>query len=431
MTSYGVVSRDELIKLYKFGKLDLNISYIIDENDNLRSDLEVILKALPYEDDEDFIVLKFTQNSGSHRHIQVRLEIQNVITIYALSDKALRFYQIKFNPKIRFKLFPFAEIIQNVKEYHELQDMRRGAAILLEQLCGISIESVEDKKGKDFYKKILDALKIDEHLSTPYEDFIFDLVSYKRENKFTKQDVGFIYDMMIIAILKSRDSDKIEKYKQGELRLDGSPSYRKLEDNYQDSLLDYISFLKDSNDENLEKLIDKLGSIENIVIGVVFLKLKTLLDDEDKSGEDGYQQGASLLIEEFGKNFKEEVAVATYLAGLIYAYKKLYDNYYDFLDLAIFKDEQCIKHDNAKNSEELALLQKENLELKQRISNLESAQNIITQKTVKDVNVVKASDSSSSVKKPKSIQKKSTPRSNAKAVSKASLITEDDNAPNT
>ncbi len=113
---YTIISRDELLKLIKFGTIDQNINYIVDEK-NQQKFIREVLKSLPYDDSFGYVVIEFTyEENFSISNIQtlVKLDIKDIINIYCLTNEALDFYKSKFNPKIKFKLFENQELIKEV-----------------------------------------------------------------------------------------------------------------------------------------------------------------------------------------------------------------------------------------------------------------------------------------------------------------------------
>jgi len=100
---YTIISRDEFLKLIKFGTIYQNINYVVDEN-NQEKVIGEILKNLPYDDPFGYVVIEFRfEESFSISHIQtsVNLDIKDIINIYCLTNEALNFYQTKFNQNIR------------------------------------------------------------------------------------------------------------------------------------------------------------------------------------------------------------------------------------------------------------------------------------------------------------------------------------------
>ncbi len=339
---FAIISRDEFLKLYRFGIIKVSFAYIVDKDVFAKKRIEKILSNMSFEHEEGYLVLEFEDTKLDDDYefgkisILYELNLKTIKAIYALSEKAQNFYSTKFNPKIKFSILPFTEVLNNVLENKEFEDMGKGVDVLFEQFAIPNKEGTEKNIGNDFKKRLFDYLKTDNYLDKSYDNFYFDLLSYKRENKFTKNDVGFIYDLIMIAILKERDIDKISIFKQGELNLHKSKSFQIFEENPQESLIQYIKFMKNTIDENVVKFIDKLG-MENIIIGIIFLKTRSILDQEHGK-KHGYQEELKMLIDGFKIDYEKELGIAIYLVGLIFGYKNLYDDYYDYLYLDVFKD---------------------------------------------------------------------------------------------
>ncbi|MCD4757785.1 MAG: hypothetical protein K8R39_05900 [Arcobacteraceae bacterium] len=331
---YTVISRDEFINLYRYGNININISFIILNGDNIENEIIGLLNIMPFSQEEDYLIVEFEDENccigNSFEIIKTiyNLEIKKLKNIYVLTKKAQYFYSTKFDQRINFKIIPYKNILNEVIQFSELKDMDNGIDILFEQY-GITNKK-EIELGIDINLK-KDFLVIDNYLETDFKNIFLDLLFYKRENKFVKEDVGYIFDLIIITLLKERTNEVINRFKQGELKLNNSATYNELQKSRQNTLYEHITFIEKSNDSNIRKFVNKIG-ISSLIIGSIYLKIKYLLLNKNKS----YNEEIEQIINDFKIKHIKEIGFALYLVGCVFGYKKLYDDYYDSIGLDIF-----------------------------------------------------------------------------------------------
>ena len=101
------------------------------------------------------------------------------------------------------------------------------------------------------------------------------------------------------------------------------------------TLFEYIDFIKKSDDENIKKFLDKIN-ISILISGAIFLKIKYLLINKNAK----YKYEINKTIADFKDLYFNEVSISLYLIGLVFGYKGLYDDYYNFINLDIFIKEK-------------------------------------------------------------------------------------------
>ena len=331
---YTIISRDEFIKLYRFGKIRVSTNFILNSDGNIENKIIKLFEISSFEYQEGYLILKIEENLSTDFDFSViktvyTLELKNIQSVYVLSNYAKEFYKTKVNSKINFQICPFDNILKKVNKFKVNQDIEQGINILSKQFDFMNIEKIEKELESNFKS---DFLKSDDYLSLDFKDFYLDLLSYKRENKFTKDDIGYIYDLMVIELLKQRKDESISKFKQGSLRLDSSPTYNELNDNKKETLFENIEFILTTDNESIKKFIEKITSY-HLVSGAIFLKMKNLLLERDEN-----TQQILNIVDNFSSKYKDSLSMALYLIGLVFGYKNLYEDYYDFIKLKIFKD---------------------------------------------------------------------------------------------
>lgn len=333
---YTIISRDEFIKLYRFGSIKINSNYLLDDNENIETKLIKLFEILPLEYEESYLILKIDDMVNKYYDFEkiqtiYTLNIEKIKSVYVLSSEAKHFYKTKVNQKVNFQITPFKTILTQVIKFKEKQDMDEGINILSKQFNFVK-EEIETKLGDNFRD---DFVKFKDYLSKDFENFYFDLLSYKRENFFPKDDIGFIYDLMIITTLQKRKTETITKFKQGELKLDKSLAYQKLNNNKKETLFENIEFILTTDDKDIKKFINNIDTTP-LISGVIFLKIKYLLKEDNRDKNTWAE--ILKIVDSFTNKYKDELSIALYLIGFFYGYKNLYNYYYDFIKLDMFRE---------------------------------------------------------------------------------------------
>lgn len=360
-----IINKEQFTNLYRLGDINIHKDFIVQDDE-----IFDLLNLFKCEFDEDYLILEINYNKNINNAFY-NLKIINVNKIFALSQKAQNYFKPKFNQNINFYIYPDNSILEKIKEQREIENINKGIDVFINKYDFMNLNKIEEKIGMNFIKESLVQFSKD-NLKEKYISFYFDLLKYKREGFFPNKSVQYLYDLMIIIILKSRDEKAIEKYVNGKFSLDKSPSYQKLSLSNHDTLTELIHFIKNSEDEDIHKFINAMDGIENIIIGSIYLNLKDLLNEKKVN----YQEKLENIIDSFSKEYQDELSVALYFIGLFFGYKNLYSDYYDSLDLNIFKEEDN-SNNILTNEEELeskiSKLKQENEELSKKIEGLESS----------------------------------------------------------
>ncbi|MEA2018300.1 MAG: hypothetical protein U9N59_07620 [Campylobacterota bacterium] len=365
--SYTIISRDEFLKLEKFGQIHINENYVFDDK-NKDNSIKKLLSFLPYDDEYGYLILEFIkeeENNFFNQKVAVEVSIKNILNIYCLSENGLNFYKTKFNPKIKFKLYSKYEAIEEVNIYKSIEDKTKGFKVLFEIF---NFSELEDKYNNDYIKRLIN-YKNSNYLKQSYDNFYFDMFSYERKNNFSKEDIGFFYDLRVMKKLEKRDN--IEIFLSGNLKGIQKPEDINIKDkSLFDIITDTINSINKTDKKSNEK---KEEIINNLVTGAIFLKSQKLLDPEKR--ENSYWILFVELINRFKHDFEEQTKIALYYIGVHLGYKYLYEDYYNFLDLSIFNDNNEITLESTNNEEKLQLelkeLKNENNDLLEKVSQLE------------------------------------------------------------
>lgn len=359
-----VINKEQFTNLYRLGDINIHKDFIINNNELIE-----LLDLFKCQFDEDFLILEIDYNIKINE-IFYNLKIKNVKKIFTLSTKAQNYFKPKFNQNINFYVYPDTRILDQIKKKREVEDIEKGIDTFIQKYDFIDDKSIKEKIGLNFINESLIQFQKN-NLKEEYVSFYFDLLKYKRENHFPNKNVSYLFDLMIMVILKSRDEKVIKKYQQGQFSLDKSQAYQKLNKDNKETLIESIQFIKNSEDKDIYKFINAMDGIEKVIIGSIYLNVKDLL----KNKELNYQEKIENIIDSFSKEYKEELSIALFLIGLFFGYKNLYSDYYDFLNLDIFKEDELsnIVINEKKEESEVAKLKQVNEELSKKLEALENS----------------------------------------------------------
>lgn len=371
---FTIISRDEFLKLIKFGNIYQTINYIVDEK-NQQKIISEILKSLPYDDPFGYVVVKLTYEESfsiSHMQTLVKLDIKDIINIYCLTNEALDFYQTKFNPNIKFKLFENQELIKEIDSYKLIEDKKKGIQALFD-IFKLNLKDINEKFNAEYISELLN-YKEKNYLEQDYKNFYFDLFCYERKNSFFKEDIGFIADIRAISKMQDIRKNK-EKFLSGNYsNLSNEKDREKIDLTLKILIIDSIEKVKTSDKKTDE---EKNETIRNLVIGAIFFKSQQLLNTESR--EQNYWESFINFVNEFKEKFLEETKEALWYLGVFLGYKYLYNDYYNFLDLNIFKENEL--NNLSTNEEESEELSKKETQLESHIKNNVSNNNLDIEST--------------------------------------------------
>lgn len=371
MRYYTIISRDEFIKFYRFGEINIYKNMLVED----QKDLIKIFEILPFEYEEGYLIIDIEKDfyqALDFYHIQIayKINIQEIKKIYVLSLKAKRFYETKVIQKVKYHLFDNGKLLKKVNKIKSQEDIEKGIDIFVTRYDFIQKHEL-DKKFKELKTKWMDFEKDGDdyfYLKEKFRDFYWDLINYKRVNKFKNGNVSFIYDLITIVVIKDRK--KADKYKQDGINISQSGTYKILEKEKKYTLFENIQFIINNQEETVKKFIEKI-EINNLIVGAIFLNIKYLLNKKDDIQD--YQSKIDEIVDTFSKNYKDELATALYLIGMTFGYNELYDDYYNFLNLNIFNEkEECNETTYNITDSNQADLERKNEELSQKVNSLEN-----------------------------------------------------------
>ena len=343
MSSSLLITREEFIKLIKFGEIKMCINSVIGFNGQ---ELTSILSYKSFDDELGFLILDFKSRIEvlAHNVCCFDLKIDDIEEIFCLTPKALNFYKSKFDSRIDFQLLNDVDnVINQVNVNQVVNDRKKGIEVLYEifqvEKSNQSIKFSSSDFNDDLINKILTYQK-DGYLKQPYKSWEFDLFCYERKGNFLDNDFSFVLDLRTLSILKHRKLEDINLFysqnlndrllRNGESVQNMSP-LDKLLDTYKESIKNNPKLTSDQKKE-LE---------ETLLVGGIFLKAKTLLEPENRK-TDSWTEFLN-FVRIFIDKYQYETIKALFLLGVYLGYKNLYDDYYGWKQLLIFKKKYSIE----------------------------------------------------------------------------------------
>ncbi|WP_029035871.1 hypothetical protein [Salinimicrobium xinjiangense] len=327
MDSLYILTKQEFTSLYRFGKIPLISSKIIDilnrSTEEINSKIYEEFLYLPhFVGDEEYLIISFENILVDN----VWLEIEYVTEIIPLTKAAKNSFQLKFDTKLEFKDARFENIVHSVEEQIDIQERYKGAKAFW-NLCQVKSEYaplIPNEIIESSYNKRIKGVKSNEFK----DDFFVHLLVYERYEFFPTSDLGFFYD-----------TGEVFAHSKGKHSFKGSSFHKFLESNKETlsekPFIQIAQIVSESNE--VIKFTEQLTSdgLKQYISSAIFLKFKSDLSERDTIKD----SATGILIGEIRKDvqFVNELNLAIYLTGSFYGYKKFYDDLYELVDLKIFK----------------------------------------------------------------------------------------------
>ena len=344
---YKILSKQEFTSLYRFGRIPAQYSNFIDAD----CDINLIEKSLlsefmniPFFDgDEQYLIIKLNfADEDTNSNIIVMEDVKEIIP---LTEAAKKSYELKFDPRISFSNPKFEHIIYEVEKEIDISDKLEGAKSLVNML--MPDNDVVDTIDNTILKKAHDFRSNGKKSSEIQDDFFIHLLVYERYEFFPNTVLGYIYDVgEIFAHSKNKPTFKgsgLHKYLEY-----NKPNFNNLQ------LSKLIDILESS--DKIESFKNQLikDDLRQYISALLFLKFKDELLDKDSLNETVIEEIRDFIIEK--KDYSRELVVALYLTGGFFGFKKFYSDYYEYLNLPIFKSVGVHYEDNKDKDYEIAEL---------------------------------------------------------------------------
>ena len=326
----SIILRNQFNLFYRFGYTFIPESEFVEFDGNItdKTKEDVAQKfatITPFEYDEEYLILHLEKSASEDSFI--RVEIQDIVTIYPLSLQAKGSIEAKIDPRIKLEKPIFETILPKIESEIEKKEVKKAISALwkickIEQslekyLTDIGLESIF--KGLEHRKKGTKANKI--HNGNYWEY----LIAYDRFDYFPNTTLGYFYDAgQIFAFSTERPT------------FEGSGLHAFLEklksENPTTKLPEIIRYLE--TEEQLKNYASKttIGDIKQYVVAPLYLMLR----DEIRKSEDVVQTKLFKNLD-YLKDFGDSFYYSVILLGAFFGFRKFYDLYYDALNLRFYK----------------------------------------------------------------------------------------------
>lgn len=347
--NYLIISKQEFVSLYRFGCIPLYLEKAISHTndiDALNSEILRKLKQLPpFEGDEEYLVVGF---SSITKNSEI-LNIYDIQLIIPLTEAAKASYESKFDSRIKFTDAIFEEAAIKHQAYTDIQDRKKGVEAIFKML----LPQVSPPKKRLADIELAYNTKIEGKRSNEFSgDFFTHILVYDRYEPFPNTDLGYFYDIgEVLAHSQNKPTFKGSGYhtylesKKSELR--------------NQKLSDILKIINQSDESSAFKKKLTSENTQHDVSALLYLKFKDQLIDKESITETKIKESVEFSLNKL--NYNNEVVEALYLLGSFFGFKKFYSDYYEVIDLNIFRPhkfhsvntmEEGIESDNSTFSEE-------------------------------------------------------------------------------
>lgn len=337
MTKFlAIINRYEFAQFYRFGYMYISTSELLPfteiSSNETKSNLVAHFKnTTPFEYDEEYLIIHLCQEIEAQNTIQKFL-ITDLKSIYPLSRQAKQSIQERIDTRIKLdepifeNLLP--DIISNIQN-NEI-NMAISALWTIFELDG-STEPIKHKIGVEHIYKGIEYRKAGvKEFQTQNANIWSILIAYDRYEPFVKSTLGYFFDAgQVFAYSKNAYFEKSKLY----------TLLKSIKEDSNTKII--ISELENSEQSKSYILNSNFNGLKFHIVAPLYLMLKDDFRNCDDLAQSKYfkQKSIDYLKKEYDLNFKAAVV----LLGSFFGYKKIYDLYYDKLNLSFFKNYKPIE----------------------------------------------------------------------------------------
>lgn len=334
----SIVLRNSFNLFYRFSYTFIPKSQLIEFDGNINNDeiqksiIKQFKSVTPFEYDEEYLILHLEKESVYETDF-IQFDIQNIISVYPLSQQAKVSIESKIDKRIRLEKPVFEGILSKIETEIESKEVK-NAIYALWEICKIKdpvekyIESIGLKNILSGLKYRKDGIKANKIQNENYWVY---LIAYDDYQYFPQGTIKYFYQLGEIFSYYKGKVDGIEGTKiEDTLKQIGSNKFEQI-------LHEFNKDLPPSFTEAMEKI--GKSEFSPIIISVLFLKWKADLHTQDIDILN------SSIFPIYIDKFPNEVKLALILLGAFFGFRKFYDNYYETLNLRFYKDfKTSVKH---------------------------------------------------------------------------------------
>lgn len=352
MTNYiSIVNRYEFAQFYRFGYIYISACELLpfteigstETKSNLVSHFQ---NKTPFEYDEEYLIIHLCQEMENQNTIQKFL-ITDLKSIYPLSRQAKQSIQERIDSRIKLEEPIFENLIPAIISNIQNNEIEMSISALWTIFdLDSSSDLIKHKIGVEhIYKGIEFRKEGVKSFQMPNVNIWSILIAYDRYEYFPNSTLGYFFDAgQVFAYSKQSN-------------FENSKLYTLLKSIKEDSKTPIIiSELENSEQSQSYILNTNFDGLKFHIVAPLYLMLKDDLRTSDDLKQSKYFTKTSL---EYLKSFGDEFKAAVILLGSFFGYKKVYDLYYDKLNLSFFKNYKPIEVIENNMQTEIIEVQKE------------------------------------------------------------------------
>jgi hypothetical protein len=336
MTNYlAIVNRYEFAQFYRFGYIiisapELLVFNEIESNETKSNLVSHFQNKTPFEYDEEYLIIHLSQEMENLNLIQ-KFFITDLKSIYPLSKQAKLSIQDRIDSRIKLEEPIFENLIPDIISDIQRNEIEMSISALWKifELDGPS-ESIQHKIGVDNISKGIISRKEGVKSFQMQKMNIWSiLIAYDRYEYFPNSTLGYFFDSGLIFAYSKQSN------------FENSKLYSLLKSINVDSKTPMIfSELENSENSKLYIANSYFNDLKFHIVAPLYLMLKAEFKKHDDLTQSKYLTKTSL---EYFKSFGDEFKAAIILLGSFFGFKKVYDFYYDKLNLPFFKTYKTIE----------------------------------------------------------------------------------------
>ncbi len=362
MTNYiSIVNRYEFAQFYRFGYMYVSASELLPFTEigstETKSNLVSHFKnKTPFEYDEEYLIIHLCQEIENQNTIR-KFHITDLKSIYPLSRQAKQSIQERIDSRIKLEepifenLIPAIisniqnnEIEMSISALWTIFDLESSSDLITHK---IGVEHIY--KGIEFRKEGVKSFQIQN------ANIWSILIAYDRYEYFPNSTLGYFFDAGQVFAYS-----KLSNFENSKL-------YTLLKSIKEDSKTPIIISELESSEKSQSYITNtNFDGLKFHIVAPLYLMLKDDLRNCDNLTQSKYFTRSYLeYLKQFGDDFK----AAVILLGSFFGYKKIYDLYYDKLNLSFFKNyKPVVNIENNTQSEIIEVLNVEELTTEIEIS---------------------------------------------------------------
>ena len=328
----SIVLRNQFNLFYRFGYTFIPKSQLVEFDGNINNEtqqniIELFKKVTPFEYDEEYLILHLEKETTNESDC-VQFEIQDIVSVYPLSQQAKTSIEAKIDQRIRLENPIFETILPAIETEIEKKEIEKGISALWEickiesplekYIANIGLENIF--KGLEHRKH---ATKANSIQNGNYWEY---LIAYERYDYFPNSILGYFYD-----------AGQVFAYSKGHTTFEGSQLHAFLQklnsEKPEAKLPKIIEFLE--TEEQLKGYVTQTttSDIKKYIVSPIYLMLR----DEIRKSDDIAQTKLFMNLD-YLKTFNDSFNYAVILLGAFFGFRKFYDIYYEVLNLRFYKD---------------------------------------------------------------------------------------------